>query len=94
VVEDWLRLTRTIRRRGGPLLCRLPIVNRTDNRRPPTPELFSDPGLERLVRERYRADFETFYPDMQAPVEDLALATPLRPGGQRRQGEARATRGA
>jgi len=95
VVVDWLDLTRKIKARGGPRLRQLPIVNRTHNRRPPTPELFADPALERLVRKRYRADFETFYPDLDAPVDDLARPTPPpRPGVLRRQGGARARRGA
>ena len=83
VLEDWRRLRWAIRQRGGPRLCRLRILNRTHHKRPPTPELFADPGLVRLVRERYRADFELFYADMDLPVADVALATPkLQPGQQ------------
>ncbi len=86
VVEDWQRLRRTIRQRGGPRLCRLRILHRTYHKRPPTPELFADPGLVRLVRERYRRDFELFYADMDAPVVDVAQATPrFQPAAQGQQ---------
>ncbi len=72
VAKDWRRLTRRLKARGGPHLCRLRIINKTYHKRPSTPELFSDPGLVRLVRERYGADFDNFYPNMDAPVADVA----------------------
>ncbi len=76
VLDDWKHLGQAIHERGGPRLCRLRILNKTHHKRPPTPEMFADPGLVRLVRERYRSDFEMFYADMDLPVVDVALATP------------------
>ncbi len=67
IADDWRRLRRTLRARGGPELGGLRDLHNTRGRRPPTPELFTDPGLVRLVRDRYAADFKHFYPDMDTP---------------------------
>jgi len=72
IAEDWQRLSEAIVARGGPQLGRLRSIHKTVHKRPPTAELFSDPGLVRLVIERYRGDFETFYPDIDTPIDDAA----------------------
>ena len=64
---DWQQLTNLVLERGGPKLEKLGHRNKTKMVRPPDGELFSDPVLTRLVRERYAADFDTFYPDLNRP---------------------------
>jgi hypothetical protein len=65
--EDWRRLRIIVLARGGPRFGQLPHINKARDKRPPTSELFFDRGLVRLMTERYRTDFETFYPDMDIP---------------------------
>ena len=74
MAADWQRLAATLRDRGGPQLGRLRTIHKTVHKRPSTLDLFADPGLVRLVRQRYRGDFETFYPDMVSPIDDVAAA--------------------
>lgn len=65
IVRDWRRLRKRLVRAGAPDPGPLPKRNR---RAPDGHDLsayFGDPGLRRLVRERYAADFERFYPDAE-----------------------------
>ena len=65
--EDWHRLRINVLARGGPRFGQLRHVNKTRDNRPPTSELFSDRGLVRLITDRYRTDFDRFYPEMDTP---------------------------
>ncbi len=69
---DWRELRdRLADLRGVRLVpLRKVAINVTREHRPTAAELFDDPGLVRLVRDRYQADFETFYPDMDTPPQD------------------------
>ena len=65
--EDWRRLRKVLLARCDVRLGELRNINNTSDKRPPTSVLFSDPGLVRLMIDRYRTDFERFYSDMDIP---------------------------
>ncbi|TNG03499.1 MAG: hypothetical protein EP297_00315 [Gammaproteobacteria bacterium] len=65
--KDWQCLLELVRDQYGIQFPRMRQLNRYSHDRPTTRELFSDPHLIELVRERYAADFENFYPGGDLP---------------------------
>lgn len=74
ISEDWARLRRRMARFGAPDPGALPRRNQRAPEGRDLAALFADPGVARLVRERYAADFELFYPE----AEPCSGASPKR----------------
>lgn len=66
LAEDWERLTCILRERHGVHLAPWP-AQQAVSRRPPAASPWT-PALAARVRERFRADFELFYPGTDDPV--------------------------
>ena len=66
--QDWQRLNTLLGDNGKPQLGKLKKLNRTADKRPPDSEMYSDPGLIRLVQTRYKDDFDNFYSDADTPA--------------------------
>ena len=65
--RDWVRLNQALGDAGKPQLGPPRILNKARQERPSDAEMYADPGLVRLVQERYRDDFEHFYPNADRP---------------------------
>lgn len=66
--RDWAEVRRELSQRCGRDPGELPHTNSTAGQHGPVHDYFRDPGIVRLVRERYRDDFERFYPDAPDPA--------------------------
>jgi hypothetical protein len=75
--EDWRRLRGRLRRRGVADPGSLPRRNRRAPEGHDLAAYYADPAHVRLVRERYAADFERFYPDAD-PLRRPERQAPLR----------------
>ena len=76
--SHWESLQRRLNRERLPMLGTIPSKNvRRGDQRDDLRELFSDPGLVRLVEDRYRDDISTFYAG--SSVKQLISGEPLAP---------------
>ena len=76
--SHWESLQRRLRRERLPDLGAIPSKNvRRGDKRDDLRELFSDPGLVRLVVDRYGDDISTFY--SRSSVQELISGDPLTP---------------
>ena len=76
--SHWESLQRRLRRERLPDLGAIPRKNvRRGDKRDDLRELFSDPGLVRLVVDRYGDDISTFY--SRSSVQELISGEPLTP---------------